>query len=122
MTIEFIITIDTEEDQWDNYQTESNTVENINKLLFLQKIFDRYNAIPTYLINWPVITNPKSSQIIKKLCNESNCEIGTHCHPWNTPPFDEEINEKNSMMCNLPYELIEQKMGRLHETFVKSCI
>ncbi len=96
MTIKFIITIDTEEDQWDNYNTEP-TVENINRLLFLQKIFDNYNAVPTYFVNWPVITNPKSSQIIKKHCNEHNCEIGTDCHPWNTPPFIEEINEENSM-------------------------
>ncbi|MBC2714579.1 MAG: hypothetical protein HF978_04645 [Desulfobacteraceae bacterium] len=120
MTIKFIITIDTEEDQWDNYSTEYYSVENINRLLFLQEIFDKYNAVPTYLINWPVISDPKSSQIIKKLCNEHNCEIGTHCHPWNTPPFGEEINEKNTIMCNLPYEVIEQKMGRLHEAIVKT--
>ncbi len=120
MTIEFIITIDTEEDQWDNYSTDYNTVENINRLHFLQKMFDNYNAVPTYLINWPTITDPKSSQIIKKLCNEHNCEIGTHCHPWNTPPFGEEINEANSMMCNLPYEIVEQKMSNLHEAIVKA--
>ena len=120
MAIQFVITIDTEEDQWDIYSTGSNTVDNINGLLSLQEIFDKYNAVPTYLINWPVITCHKSSQIIKKLCNEHNCEIGTHCHPWNTPPFGEEINVKNSMMCNLPYEVVEQKMGRLHQAIVNT--
>lgn len=120
MSIKFVITIDTEEDQWDIYSTKFNTVENINRLLSLQEIFDKYDAVPTYLINWPVISDPKSSQIIKKLCNEHNCEIGTHCHPWNTPPFSGEINEKNSMMCNLPSEVIKHKMGRLHQTIVKT--
>lgn len=120
MTIQFVITIDTEEDQWDKYSTQLNTVENINRLMPLQDIFNKYNAIPTYLINWPVINDPKSLQTIKKLLNEHNCEIGTHCHPWNTPPFGEKINEPNSMMCNLPYEVIEKKMNCLHEAIMRN--
>ena len=39
-----------------------------------------------------------------------------HCHPWNTPPFDEVTNEKNSMIGNLPSELQYKKLSYLHET------
>jgi hypothetical protein len=38
-----------------------------------------------------------------------------HCHPWSTPPFEEERNAYNSMLCNLPYDLQYKKMSALHE-------
>jgi hypothetical protein len=46
------------------------------------------------------------------------CEIGMHCHPWNTPPFDnlEEFNGLNTMLSNLPEELQYRKLATLHET------
>jgi hypothetical protein len=43
------------------------------------------------------------------------CEIGMHCHPWNTPPYEESLNKHNSMLCNLPKTLQFEKLQRLHE-------
>jgi len=60
----------------------------------------------------------KARGILKGTYDDGRCEIGTHCHPWNTPPYEEEINEFNSMMCNLPSELVEKKMERLHFAIV----
>ncbi len=115
MTVKVFITIDTEEDNWGSFSTNNNSVDNIDKLLVLQSLFDKYNAIPTYLINYPVATTPSSIKILSEFLERGVCEIGTHCHPWNTPPFSEELNEKNSMMSNLPYDLLIAKMCNLHD-------
>jgi hypothetical protein len=113
--VKLIITIDTEEDNWAHYSTTDNPVENIEKIVQLQSLFDRYKVKPTYLITYPVATNPRSVAILKAILDAGKCEIGTHCHPWNTPPFEEEINERNSMLCNLPEDLVYRKLECLHE-------
>jgi hypothetical protein len=118
MTVQVFITIDTEEDNWDNYQATGNSVENVYRIPELQELFDRYRAIPTYLVNWPVVTDDRARATLKAIHDRGRCEIGTHCHPWNTPPFEEEINAFNSMMCNLPTALLEKKMQRLHQAIV----
>ncbi|SCX96992.1 polysaccharide deacetylase family protein [Desulfoluna spongiiphila] len=114
MTVHVYITIDTEEDSWDVYNATDNPVENLKRIPELQRLFDRYGAVPTYLINWPVATDDRAREILKGICDDGRCEIGTHCHPWNTPPYEEEISVENSMMCNLPEALVKKKMTRLH--------
>jgi len=115
-----VITIDTEEDNWGDYTNTSYSVENIKRIPSLQKIFNEYNVIPTYLVTYPVATNRESIAILKNLLQQGKCEIGMHCHPWSTPPFEEERNPYNSMLCNLPYDLQRKKLGTLHETIVRN--
>ena len=112
----YVITIDTEEDNWARYSATNNPVTNIEKLIPLQQMFDRYQVRPTYLISYPVATTPRSVEILKSFLDNGTCEIGMHCHPWNTPPFEEEINDINSMLCNLPEELVHKKLTFLHQT------
>jgi hypothetical protein len=114
MSIKVFITIDTEEDLWDNWKRRDNPVENISRIPLLQELFDHYGAIPTYFVNYPVITNKYSSRIIREIYDKGSCEIGTHIHPWNTPPFEETICAKNSFICNLPRELAKRKLLNLH--------
>lgn len=116
MSTKVFITIDTEEDNWGDYNETVGTVENIMALPRLQSLFNRYGAVPTYLINYPVASQQQSVKVLSSFLNEGTCEIGTHCHPWNTPPFVEELNSMNSMMCNLDYELLIKKMNYLHKT------
>lgn len=114
MTTKVFITIDTEEDNWGEYRTDGS-VENISHLPVLQDLFNKYGAIPTYLINYPVATNSTSIKVLSSFLEKGQCEIGMHCHPWNTPPFSEPLDAQHSMMCNLPYELLREKMGKLYE-------
>ena len=116
MSVNLVITIDTEEDCWNNYDRQCNPVENIKQIPMLQKIFNRYGALPTYLISYPVATHKNSSRILRQIFDSGQCEIGTHCHPWNTPPFEERISIRNSMLCNLPAELQYRKLETLHRT------
>jgi hypothetical protein len=118
--MKLIITIDTEEDNWACYSTKNNPVKNIERIVYLQKIFDQYGITPTYLVTYPVANNPRSVGILKGILEEGKCEIGAHCHPWNTPPFEEEINDYNSMLCNLPEGLQYRKISCLHEIIYKN--
>jgi hypothetical protein len=43
-----------------------------------------------------------------------------HCHPWNTPPFEEALSRSNSMLCNLPKQLIQRKLESLHVKIVEA--
>lgn len=115
-----IITIDTEEDNWGDYSSTGQTLENIQRIPCLQELFDEYDVKPTYLITYPVATDPKSISILKKILDEGKCEIGTHCHPWNTPPFEEEMNRENRMLCNLSEDIQYKKIKSLHEVIVKN--
>ena len=67
MTTRFYITIDTEEDNWGTYNPRGNTVENIQQLPRLQALFDKYGAIPTYLINYPVATGNETRPVMEKI-------------------------------------------------------
>lgn len=108
------ITIDVEEDNWSNYGS-SPVLSNIPKLLELQKLFDKYEVKPTYLISYPVATDKNSISMLRKIMEDGRCEIGAHIHPWNTPPFDEEKTVKNTMLCNLEKELQYKKIESLHQ-------
>jgi len=118
--MKLIITIDTEEDGWEDYNPTGNTVSNISQIPLLQELFDEFNVKPTYLITHPVATDEKAVSILKGIMETGRCEIGSHCHPWNTPPFEEDNNGKNSMLCNLPSELQYKKMSSLHNTITEN--
>ena len=118
--MKLIITIDTEEDGWDSYRPTGNTVRNIERVPALQSLFDEFDVKPTYLVTHPVATDDKAVSILNAIRDRGGCEIGSHCHPWNTPPFDEEINKKNTMLCNLPKELQFKKLSVLDEAIRRS--
>ncbi|UCF04858.1 MAG: polysaccharide deacetylase family protein [bacterium] len=119
MKVSVFITIDTEEDNWDEYSRNENRVENIYQLQELQMIFDRFGAVPTYLIDWPVASNDEARRIIVAIMDRGRCEIGTHCHPWNTPPFEGDGNGDIRMLRSLLPEVIERKISKLHHTIVE---
>jgi hypothetical protein len=114
--MKLVITIDTEEDDWGRFSSTGHTLENIDRIPQLQALFDEYKIKPTYLITYPVATDNKSIDLLMQIEKSGRCEIGSHCHPWNTPPFEEDLNEKNSMLCNLGRDLQYKKMHYLHNT------
>lgn len=113
--MKLVITIDTEEDDWGEYDLSSYSLQNIERIGRLQSIFNRFGVSPTYLVSYPVATDKGSSALLRKIMEDGKCEIGAHCHPWNTPPFEETRNTRNSMLCNLPAPLQRRKIMALHE-------
>jgi peptidoglycan/xylan/chitin deacetylase (PgdA/CDA1 family) len=118
--MKLVVTVDTEEDGWGMYKQIGHTVENVREIPRLQKLFDSFSVKPTYLITYPVATNNASLGILKRIHEAGKCEIGSHCHPWNTPPFTEEMNERNSMLCNLSASLQREKIEHLHAVIMKN--
>ena len=111
--MKLIVTIDTEEDDWGRFEAQGHTVENVCEIPEVQSMFDKYQIRPTYLINYPVANDSTAISILGEILKNNKCEIGAHCHPWNTPPFSENLNEKNSMLCNLPVDLNYSKIKNL---------
>ena len=108
--MKLIITIDTEEDDWGRYDPDGHSLKNIQRIPPLQSIFDELGFRPTYLLSYPVATDDGSISILKEMADGKRCEIGTHCHPWNTPPFN---GIPESMICNLPADLQRKKISTL---------
>lgn len=98
------VSIDTEEDDWGAYGRDGSSTANIVHLVELQDRFERWGARPTYLVNRAPLTRRASVEVIGALAARKDVEIGAHCHPWNTPPFDEDPGDGDSgkartMMC-----------------------
>jgi len=112
------VTVDTEEDNWGEYNRASYSTENLRRIPSLQRIFDDRGVRPTYLISYPVATDPAAVGILSSIAEQGLCEIGSHPHPWNTPPIDEEKTPYNSYINHLPVRLQYQKLKTLHDTIV----
>ena len=109
------VTIDTEEDNWGEYALAWYTVHNLERVLRLQQIFDARGLRPTYLISYPVATSSRAVEILGGCLERGACEIGTHPHPWNTPPLEEARTPANSFISHLPPDLQFRKIKTLHD-------
>lgn len=116
--------IDVEEDMPGWRITDPVTVENARALPRLAELCRDLGVRPTYLSSHPMVTHASSAAILRELHAAGDCEIGTHLHPWNTPPFpglpagdpDAGADERSvpSYLCNLGPEIFEAKLRRLH--------
>jgi len=117
MASHLIVTVDTEEEGlWGGrYQQTGNTVENIRGIERFQKLCDRFDICPTYLVDSPVVEEDWAVDLLRGIQDTGRCEIGTHVHPWCNRPFTEQINSRNSYLCNLPEDLQRDKITWLTE-------
>jgi hypothetical protein len=115
----FSVTIDTEEDNWDNFR-DRPTLENIKNIPLVQEIFDQLEVRPTYLITYPVAKDGNSVKILKKYLLSQKCEIGAHLHPWNTPPLELDFRDEDTMLNNLAAHLQMEKLSSLHQQIMDS--
>jgi len=119
--INFLLTVDTEEEGlWGgNYKRHNEyTVDNIEYLPSFQEFCNRLGIHPTYFIDYPVVSNSNSRRVLQELLKNGNCELGAHLHPWCNPPYNEDLNFRNSYTNNLPPELQFKKLKVLTEAMV----
>jgi len=130
MNPRLIVTVDTEEEGlWGGrYRRSGNTVENVRGVARFQELCDRYGVKPTYLVDAPVVESDEAVAVLRTIQDDDRAEIGAHVHPWCNPPYEEEINGRNSYLCNLPESLqrakltwiterIEERFGRRPTSF-----
>jgi len=91
--VKLVVTIDTEEDHWTGPRPPVYTCENIERIPALQEVFDQFGVEPTYLTSYAVAVDERAASTLKAISDARKCEIGAHCHPWNTPPIAEADTE-----------------------------
>ncbi len=113
------IVIDTEEEfDWAKpHSREATATLATSEQYRAQEIFAKYDAIPTYVMDYCILSQSSSATIMKDMYDQGICEIGTHLHPWINPPHDEEVNAFNSLHGNLPIELERAKIKELTSVF-----
>jgi len=107
-----VVSVDTEEDNWVPTRV-GISVENVRELKHLSRCFDRLGVRATYFTSYQVATRPWAVDVLREISDGGRAEIGAHLHPWNTPPIDEPLVPRNTMMKNLPAELQLAKLERL---------
>jgi hypothetical protein len=109
-----LVGIDTEaDDQWSAAGREKNEVRNADRLPELQALFDSFGVRPSYVVTYEMATRDSSSSVLRELFGGGRCEIGTHLHPWSSPPFRPEDLRAHTYPHNLPLELLERQLTEL---------
>jgi hypothetical protein len=106
------VVVDTEEEfDWAAPLSRERTgVDHMLRIGRIQSIFDRYGVKPTYVIDYPVASQPNGFTPLREIAQSGRCTIGAHLHPWVTPPMAEDVNGANSFTCNLPVALQKEKL------------
>ena len=122
MTPELLIVVDTEEEfDWTrSFSRESVATGSIPAQARAHEIYDRFGIVPTYVVDYPVATDPDAIRFLRSLRDSGKAEIGAHLHPWVTPPHDEPVTTRNSYHCNLPPDLERAKIAALTDAIETS--
>ena len=109
------IVVDTEEEfDWAAPFSRANTgVSAMRHIARAQALAEPYRVRPTYVVDYPVATQPLGYEQLREWALHSRCIVGAHLHPWVTPPFEEDVSNVNSFSCNLPPALQQAKIREL---------
>ncbi|MGI9450622.1 MAG: glycosyltransferase, partial [Geminicoccaceae bacterium] len=109
--------IDTEaEFDWDApFSRDGHGTASVLQQSRAQCLFDRFGVKPTYLIDYPVATDPAACAVLRDFVDRGKADIGIQFHPWTNPPFDELLSARNSYPSSLPKALQQAKIERLIE-------
>ena len=80
------------------------------------RFFPAIDARPTYLVTYPIASDPSAAGVLRDYLADGSCDIGAQLHPWVTPPFDAGTEERLSFPGNLPLAVEREKLHRLAET------
>ena len=117
-----LVIIDTEEEfDWAQPLSRASVgVDAIGDVGLVHDVFDKYDIVPTYVIDYPVASTPAAVAGLRALAEAGRCVIGTHLHPWVNPPHDEAVTPLNSYAGNLPAALERTKLEHLTRTIEAS--
>jgi peptidoglycan/xylan/chitin deacetylase (PgdA/CDA1 family) len=112
--LSLLVGIDTESDnQWALEQRQRPTFANLYALPALHALFRRHGVRPTYVITWPVATDPRSADVLRGLRDSHTCEIGAHHHAWETPPSVPEDMRRHRYALDLPADQFDAQLDAL---------
>ncbi len=107
--------IDAEEEfDWTEPFSRANVgVSSMARQQMAHTVFDRHGIKPTYLADFPVVSQDIGISSLLDLLKDGKCEVGAQLHPWVTPPFVEPISTYNSFLSNLSLPVQYAKIKRL---------
>jgi peptidoglycan/xylan/chitin deacetylase (PgdA/CDA1 family) len=109
-----LVGIDTEgDDQWSAEGRHRLEVRNAARLPALQALFEGFGVRPTYVVTYEMATREESAAVLREIARSGRAEIGTHLHPWSSPPFRSEDLAGHTYPHNLPAELLERQLTEL---------
>lgn len=113
----FIVTVDTEEEfDWSSpFARAEHSLDSIPRLAKFQQFCEGYGIVPVYLVDYPVVTDPRAAEVLGEAVRQGRAEIGVQLHPWVNPPHEEEVTVHNSFAGNLPAELERAKFRNLRD-------
>ena len=116
------VVIDTElEFDWSQpFARDCVAVSSMEMQHLAQEILTGYGMKPTYVVDYPIATQPSSIAVLRSFLASGNCLIGAHLHPWVTPPFDEPITAFNSYPGNLDPALERRKLETLTAAIIEA--
>jgi len=111
------VVVDTEEEfDWAApFSRDHVSVTAMAEVERLQDVLRPHRLKPTYVIDYPVATTASSAQMLRRIVDRDECEIGAHLHPWVNPPYTETVNRRNSYACNLGAALERDKIAALKD-------
>lgn len=112
-----LLTVDTEEEfDWDApFRREGHGLSHVTAIPRFQAFCERIGAHPVYLVDWPIVHDPRAVEIISDAVRRGTAEVGVQLHPWVNPPFEEEVSMHNSFTGNLPPALEAAKFEALRD-------
>lgn len=111
---QLLVVVDTEEEfDWSRFDRANTSVQSMADVHLGQAVCDAHGIVPTYVADYPVVTQPVGYEPLRAFVREGRALVGAHLHPWVTPPFTEQVNAKNSYPGNLPAELERAKVKAL---------
>lgn len=118
--IPFVISIDTEEDNWTPVRS-GFTAANSRELPVLDQFFASLGVRATYFTTFQFVSSPGAAEILREIIARGDAELGAHLHPWSTPPFGGPEPENFSMLHRYGPEMQEAKLLRLNEVLAEKC-
>ncbi|WP_231639099.1 WalW protein [Sphingomonas profundi] len=94
----------------DRHSTETRAIASLPAAT---RRFNAAGVVPTYLVDYPVVTNVASAAAVRGMVEAGECDVGTQLHPWVNPPFEEAVTRTNSFTGNLPVPLQRAKLHAL---------
>lgn len=111
---QLLVVVDTEEEfDWSRFDRANTSVDAMADLHLGQAVCDTHGIVPTYVADYPVVTQRAGQAPLRAFLREGRATVGAHLHPWVTPPFDEEVCARNSYPGNLPPTLEAAKLRAL---------
>lgn len=117
----FVVTLDTEEEfDWSKpFSRDGFGTRHLKSVPRFQELCDAFGIQPCYLVDLPVAEDSYGADLLSGYAQDGRAGIGMQLHPWVNPPFEEELNARNSFACNLSPALERAKITYLHNAVVQ---